>query len=134
MAQTSKITRDASGMILQAESTGITVSGTGDTTLLTLQTLGLKRLMVEIKPTTQALDTFVVSVQAHPNSAFVTLTNAVTSTPAGQVVAASGTLASLAAAGTGWVLLDVQGFHAVQFSASAAADSATVTIRASGTS
>lgn len=58
--------------------------------------------------------------------------SAITATPGGVVLAASGTLASLAAGSTGWALLDVRPFVAVKFQASAAVDGADLTIRATG--
>ena len=103
----------------------------GNTDLLEVLTDGIERLAVEIVLTVQSFDAFIMQAKIHPDSAYVTITNAITATPGGVVLAASGTLATLAP-GTGWALLDVRPFIAVKFQASAAVDGADVTIRAKG--
>ena len=104
----------------------------GNTDLLDVDVSGLDRLAVELVLTTQAFDAFIMQAKVHPDSAFVTITSAITATPGGVVLAASGTLATLAAGSTGWALLDVRPFHTVRFQASAAVDGADLTIRALG--
>lgn len=111
------------------------IPAAGVTDLLEIPVETIERLAVEIIVTTQALDQFILLAKIHPDdTAFVTITNAITSTPGGVVLAASGTLASQAAGSTGWALLDVRPFHTVKFQASAAVDGANVTARARGTS
>jgi hypothetical protein len=51
-------------------------------------------------------------------------------TPAGLVVDASGDLTALGAGASGWLLLNVLPLYSIRILASAAADSAIVTIRA----
>lgn len=108
------------------------ILASGNTDLLEVQTEGLERLAVEIVLTTQNLDAFIMQAKVHPSSSYVQITAAITATPGGVVLAASGTLASLAAGNTGWALLDVRPFCSVKFLASAATDGANVTIRAKG--
>lgn len=109
------------------------LSATGNTDALELLTNDIDRLAVElVLSADQALDAFVVQAKIHPDSTYQTITSAVTSTPGGIVVAASGTLASLAAGASGWALLDVRPFYMVKFLVSAAVNGADLTIRASG--
>ena len=108
------------------------IPAAGNTDLLEVLTDNVERLAVEIVLTTQAFDAFIMLARIHPDSAYVTITNAITAVPGGVVLAASGTLATLAAATTGWALLDVRPFFSVKFQASAVVDGANVTIRAAG--
>ncbi|MBK8773012.1 MAG: hypothetical protein IPM06_21630 [Rhizobiales bacterium] len=120
------------GPLLFASASG-TIPATGNTVLLEVPTLGLKNIGVDFDVGVNALDTFVVSAQFHPDGAFQTLYSAITSTPAGLIIAASGTLASTGAGATAWLLMDVRGIYKVRFSASGtAADTTTVAIRCSG--
>lgn len=104
----------------------------GNTDLLELQTGDLERLAIEIVVADQALDAFIMQAKVHQDSAYVQITNAITATPGGVVIAASGTFATTGAGVTNWALLDVRPFHSVKFLASAAVDGADVTIRARG--
>lgn len=132
MTQTTSPVGAQVGPLLYASSTG-TIPASGDTVLMEVPTLGLKNIGVEFDVGVNNLDTFVVSAQFHPNDSFHQLYNAITSTPAGLIIAASGTLASIAAAASGWLLMDVRGIYKVRFSASGTtADTTTVTIRCSG--
>lgn len=117
---------------LQAQNLAVAVPAAGNTTLLEVNVLGLKRLGVSVLSTV-LFDAFIVEVRMHQSDTYATLTSGVTSTPAGQVVAASGTLATLGAATPGWVLLDVQGFHSVRIRASCAVSTGAVDVYASGT-
>lgn len=120
------------GPLLSASSVATAITAAGDSILMTIPTLGLKNIGVDFSVTLQALDAFKVSAQFHQDSAFVLLYSAITSTPAGLIIAASGTLASQAASSTGWFIMDVRGIYAVQISVSAAVDGAAVTMRCSG--
>ena len=132
MTQTTSPIGAQVGPLLYA-SNSVTIPATGDTILLEVPTLGLKNIGVEFDVGVNNLDTFVVSVQFHPDGAFRTLYSAITSTPAGLIIAASGTLASTAAATSGWFIMDVRGLYAVRISASGTvADTTTVAIRCSG--
>ena len=120
------------GPLLFASATG-TIPSTGDTVILEVPTLGLKTIGMEFEVGANAIDTFVVSAQFHPDDSFHQLYNAVTATPAGLIIAASSTLATTAAAADGWLLMDVRGIYKVRFSASGTvADTTTITARCSG--
>ncbi len=110
------------------------IPASGNTELLELDTRDIDRLSIElVMSANQALDAFVMQAKIHPDSSYVTITSAITATPGGVVIAASGALASLAAGATGWALLDVRTFFSVKFLASGATnDTADVTIRARG--
>ncbi|MDD3885183.1 MAG: hypothetical protein PHW66_09690 [Gallionella sp.] len=121
------------GPLLFAEATG-TIPAGSTTTILEVPTLGLKNIGVEVVVGVNNLDAFVVSAQFHPDGEFVTLYSAIDATPTESplIIAASGTLASLAV-GTGWFLMDVRGIYKVRVSASGTvADTTTVTARCSG--
>lgn len=110
------------------------IPATGNTELLELDVRDIDRLAVEVVLSAdQALDGFLMQAKIHPDSSYVTITSAITATPGGVVIAASGALASLSAGSTGWALLDVRAFSSVKFLASGATnDTADVTIRARG--
>jgi hypothetical protein len=132
MTQTTRPNGQANMAMVFASSTG-TIPATGNTTILEVPTLGLFHLGVEVNVGVNNLDTFIVSAQFHPDGAFQTLYSAITATPAGLILAASGTLASTAAAATAWFLMDVRGIYKVRVSASGTvADTTTITARASG--
>ena len=132
MTQTSQPVGAQVGPLMFASSTG-TIPATGNTVILEVPTLGLKTIGMDFDVGVNNLDTFVVSAQFHPDGAFQQLYAAVTSTPAGLIIAASGTLASTAAAATGWLIMDVRGIYKVRFSASGTvADTTTITARCSG--
>ena len=103
---------------LEFKRTGQIIPATGNTVLLDLTVAGLAHLGVQINPTVNNLDAFVVEAKFHPSGDWVSLYTAITSTPAGLILAASGTLASLAAAATGWFIMDVRGLYGVRISAS----------------
>jgi hypothetical protein len=115
-----------------AQNLATTCAGTGNTVLLDMTVLGLDRLSVVVLPTVHAIDVFLVEVKLHPSTDWVTLTSAVTATPAGLVIAASGTLASLGAAAVGWVVLDVRGIYGVRISVSGASDGTLLDAYATG--
>lgn len=92
----------------------------------------IQNLAVELIVGVRTLDAFLVEAQFHPSGDWFTLTAAVTAVPAGLILAASGTLASLAP-GNGWFIMDVRGLYAVRVSASCITDdTGTLRIIASG--
>ncbi|MHB8388023.1 MAG: hypothetical protein ACYDBH_00415 [Acidobacteriaceae bacterium] len=117
---------------LFAENVALALNGTTSTVLLDIPTLELERLGFEFDLTTQALSAFLVEGRFHPDDSYHTITNAVTATPAGLILAASGTLASQAAGSSGWFIMDVGGLYDVRVSATAAVSGAVVTARACG--
>jgi len=121
------------GPLLFAKSVVTGIPATGDTGILEVMTLGLRHIGVYFEVATNNLDTFIVSAKFHPDAAFVSLYTGITSTPAGLIIAASGTLATTAAAGSGWFLMDVRGIYAIKISVSGTvADTTAVNIYASG--
>lgn len=118
---------------VKASNTVTDILAAGNTDLLEVDVNGIDRLAIEVVMSAdQALDAFIMQAKVHPDSSYVQITAAITATPGGVVLAASGTLASLAAGATGWALLDVRPFYSVKFLASAAVDGADATIRAMG--
>ncbi len=124
------MTKTPGGVI--GSNTVAAITAAGNTELIELDTQDIDRLSIEFVLTTQAFDALIMQAKIHPDSSYVQITAAITATPGGVVVAASGTLASLAAGTTGWALLDVRSFSSVKFLASAAVDGANVTVRARG--
>ena len=134
MTQTTSPIGAQVGPLLFASATG-TIPAAGNTVLLEIPTLGLKNIGVDFDVGVNALDTFIVSAQFHPDGAFQQLYAAIDATPTESplIIAASGTLASQGAGTTGWFLMDVRGIYKVRISASGSvADTTTVTIRCSG--
>lgn len=132
MTQTTQPTGAQIGPLLFAESSG-TIPASGDTVIMEVPTLGLKNIGMEFDVGVNNIDTFVVSAQFHPNDTFHQLYNGITSTPAGLIIAASGTLATTNAAASGWLIMDVRGIYKVRFSASGTvADTTTIAARCSG--
>jgi hypothetical protein len=121
------------GPLLYAKSVATNIPASGNTDILEFPTLGLKNVGLVILPTTNDLDAFIISAKFHPNDVFHSIYSAITSAPGGLVIAASGTLASLAAAATGWLILDVRGIYAIKVTVSGTvADTTGLTVYASG--
>lgn len=123
------------GPLLYAKSVATAIPATGNTDILEITTLGLKNVGVYFTVATNDLDAFIVSAKFHPDAAFVTLYNAIDATPTESplVIAASGTLASTAAAGNGWFTMDCRGIYALKISVSGTvADTTAVNIYACG--
>ncbi len=121
--------------ILQAENVALSVAATGNTVLLDLNVKDIERIFVQIKPTVQALDAFLIQIAPHSEGDYVTIASAAGdfTAPTGLLVGASGDLTTLAAAATGWFIMDTRGLSRVKISASAnVAGAATVTIYAGG--
>ncbi|MBT9176718.1 MAG: hypothetical protein DDT20_01040 [Firmicutes bacterium] len=134
MSQVSSLTGPQSRPLFRAENTAAQViPAAGDTILLTMSLGGIiQNLAVALTVGVNALDAFIVEAQFHPNGGWVMLTNAVTATPAGLILAASGTLASQPV-GTGWFIMNARGLQGVRVSASGTVnDLTTVLVRASG--
>jgi hypothetical protein len=132
MTQTTQPVGAQVGPLMFAKSTG-TIPAAGNTVIIEIPTLGLKNIGIEFDVGVNNLDALVVAAQFHPDDTFHDLYNAITSTPAGLIIAASGTLASTAAGSSGWFLMDVRGIYKVRVSASGTtADTTTITARASG--
>ena len=134
MAQEYSMTGGQTRQLMTAKNLAVTVGGTGNTTLLEVLVAGLDTISAEFKPTVQAFDAFAIQAKFHADGDFVTLysTGGSFTSPAGLLIGASGDLTALAAAATGWFVLDVRGLYAVKVIASAAADSALVDVYAGG--
>lgn len=112
----------------------VVVPGAGNTELITIPTAGLARIFVQFTVATQALDTFLIQAKASADAAYATLYSAAGhfTAPSGLLVWASGDLTAVAAAGSGAFVMDVRGLHSVRVLASAAADSASVSVYMGG--
>ena len=121
--------------LLRVSNLALSVGTGANTTLLDIDTGDIDRIYVQIAPTVQALDAFSIQVAPHFAGAYVTIASAAGdyTAPTGLVVGASGDLTTLAAAATGWFILDTRGIARVRVTASAAAaGAATVSIYAGG--
>lgn len=112
----------------------VSVAGTGNTTLITIDCRGKEQIYVELQPVTQNLDAFIVAARPHADGTFNTLYSVAAdfTSPAGLIIGASGDLTTLAAGATGWFIMDVSSLRDVRLSASAAADSSAVTVYVGG--
>lgn len=120
---------------LMAKSVVTAIPAGSDTDILEIFTLGLTRIGVYFDVATNAIDKFVVSARFHPDAPYISLYTAIDVTPTESplVGAASGTLASTAAAGTGWFTMDVTGIYAIKITVSGTvADTTAVNIYATG--
>jgi hypothetical protein len=118
-----------------AKNEAVAVAQTGNTTLIEVDTSRIEKLAVEAVVTGQDLDAFVVQGKIHPESTYVTLASATAdyTTPNSPILMASGDLTGLAAAATGWFLMDVRPFSSVKVLASSGnVAGSTVTARAIG--
>jgi hypothetical protein len=112
----------------------VAVPAAGNTALATISCANHERLFVQFSVATQALDAFLVQARCSADASFATLYSAGAdfTSPSGLLVDASGDLTAVAAAGTGWFVMDVRGLYEVKLLASAAVDSAAVTVFAGG--
>lgn len=110
----------------------IAVPAASLTELCVLDVNFLERLCVEISVADQDLDGLVIKGRMHSAGTFLTLFDAAGdyTSPAGILVGASGDLTAIAAAGTGWFILDCLGFDQIQILASAVSNNAAVTVLA----
>lgn len=136
MAQTAVVMmKKGGGIVSQVKNLAVSLPGTGNTTILDWDVTRLARIFVEISNAAgQALDVFQIQARAHPDGDFITLysTSGDFGTPIGLLVGTSGNLAALAAAAVGFFIMDVTGIERVRILASAAADSAIVSVYATG--
>lgn len=105
---------------LQASNVAVAVAQTGNTEVLKVPCFGIDRLYVHVGVADQALDAFIVRAYATLDAAADTLFSLSTdyTNPAGILVGASGDLTTLAAAATGWLVLDVRGISQIDILAS----------------
>lgn len=115
-----------------ANNTVTGIPAAGNTDILEFLLPHIAQTFVQFSVATQALDAFIVLGRARGATSYVTLYNAITATPGGLILAASGTLATTAAAGTGWFMMNTLGLDAIKIQVSAAVDGAAVTMYASG--
>jgi hypothetical protein len=129
MAQTGGLSNVQLRPRFQLENTAaVTIPATGNTEILTMMLEGaIEHLAVSITVAVHSIDGFLVEVQFHPDGSWVTLTSSITSTPAGLILSASGTLASQAV-GTGWFVMDTRGIYGVRISASGSVDDTTTVL------
>lgn len=115
-----------------SDSIDVSVAVSGLTTILEVQVQSLSRMFIEVLPVTNNLDAFQVQVRANQSGNYITLLSAAGdfTAPTGILAGASGDLTTLAAAATGWLLLDVFGFEAIRLQASATGGVSTVTVHA----
>lgn len=110
----------------------VSVPTAGNTEILRIPTVGMERLFVQFDVATNNLDAFRILAKAHP-SATATLLYSLAAdytVPAGLLVGASGDLTTVAAAASGWFIMDVRGVYEVQLQASATGGAAAVSIYA----
>jgi len=114
--------------------TAVTVGGTGNTTLLEIDTAGLSRIGFYFSVATQNLDAFIIAAKFGEGGSYSTLYSAAGdfTSPSGLLVGTSGDLTTVAASSSGWFIMDVSGVQGIRVQASAAADSASVTPYATG--
>jgi hypothetical protein len=106
----------AAGKIFRENSIAAAVVPGVSTLIGTIHTHGAKRLFVELPLTVAPLTGFAIKARATPSADYVTLYNAAGefTNPSGLLVGASGDLTTLAAAATGWFIMDVEGLESVQ--------------------
>lgn len=117
----------------------IAVGASGNIVLATYDVRSFDRLSVEVLVADQNLDGFIIEVRTHGNGSYNVIANSATEfiTPVGLIVGAesydaanarlSGDLTTIVAGGRGLLVMDVSGLNSVRLSASAAANSASVT-------
>lgn len=123
------------GLKTVSVSNTVTVPMASTTQLLELNLLdGVEKVSFQISNITQALDAFVVEGRVHQDATYFIIANAAGdfSAPSGRIFNVNGAPVTLAASASARFDLDVSGLYSVRVSASAAADSAVVTIYASG--
>jgi len=136
MAQTNTLPdgRNDKPNVRFSANSAVSVAAAGNTTILQQRVDGLERLFVQFDVATNNLDAFLIKAKAHPDATAVTLYSTATdfTAPAGLLLGASGDLTAVAAAGSGWFVLDVRGLHEVTVQASASGGAAAVTVYAGG--
>jgi hypothetical protein len=117
------------------EKTVTGVLATGDTDLIVIGNREYAKLCVHLAVTGQALDNFDVLAKANPAGVIVNVTPAnwasLADTDYPGILYASGNLAALAAAASGYFEMDVTGLREITLRASAAVDGAAVALACS---
>jgi hypothetical protein len=138
MVQSAHIRKEKNNQseLLQISNTNVTVAQAGTTDLLEIKLLGLERIFAQVSNAVQALDAFTIQGKGHPDASYVTLFSVAAdyTSPAGIMIGSDGTdRTTVAAGGSGWVLLDTRGLDAIKFIASSAnIAGSTTTIYAGG--
>lgn len=98
----------------------VLVPQAGTTELLRVDVAGLEHVLVQVAVVGQDLDVFTISAMGHPSAAAATLASAAGdyTTPNAPVIKASADLTTLAAAASGYALVDVRGWRVLIVSAS----------------
>ena len=119
---------------LDASNASLSVPAAGNTPLLDLDVRGVERIYVQVTPTTNGFDAFTIAIKPQANGAYSTIASVAAdyTSPSGLLVGASGDLTTLAAATTGWFILDVRGIFMVRVQASGSGGASTVSIYAGG--
>lgn len=120
--------------VLEASNLDVSVAVSGNTTLIQLPVNGLERICVQFTVATNNLDAFLIQARASQDATAATLYSAAAdfTSPTGLLVGASGDLTTVAAAGSGWFIMDVRGLWDVTILASATGGAAVVDIYAGG--
>lgn len=119
MAQTQSV-QPAYG---EVSNLAVATSNAASATLLELVVpQGAFKFGAQFAPTVRAFTAFLVEAKFHKNGAYVTISSAVTSTPASPITAANTTLTTLAAGSIGWLIMDCKGLAAIRISATGSVD------------
>jgi len=117
------------------EKTVTGIPATGDTDLISIGNREYTKLCVHVAVTGQALDNFDVLARSNPAGALVNVTpadwSALAATDYPGILYASGNLATLAAAASGYFEMDVTGLREITLRASAAVNGASVALACS---
>lgn len=120
--------------LLSLTNLAVAVPAAGNTTLATIQVSGVDRIFAQFVLTGFAFDVFRISAKPHTDAAmslFYSAAAAFTG-PQGLIVGASGDLTTLAAASTGWFIMDTRGLESVLVEASANGGTAAVDVYIGG--
>lgn len=134
MAQSLKWKKEITQSLREASNLDVSVAASGNTTLLQIPVYGLERIFVQFDVATNNLDAFLVRARCSADATTATLYSAAAdfTAPAGLIVGASGDLTTVAAAASGWFIMDVRGLWDVTIQASATGGAAVVDIYAGG--
>lgn len=102
----------------------VTLAAASNTVIATLDVAGMDVLGCQIAVAVRALDTFIIEGRFNALGAYQTLysTTADYTSPTGVLIGTSGDLTLIAAAASGWFLMDVKGIESVRLSASCVTD------------
>lgn len=114
----------------------VTVPAASLTKIADLEFAGHDRVMVEIAVADQDLDGFEIRARFHPAGSELTLFSEAAEyaepPDGGLLIGCSGDLTTLAAGTSGWFVFECRGIVKISLYASAAVDSAAVTVYATG--